>query len=418
VEAVARTTSVPWDPAQQRSDQVSIFADLAMQVTRLRKPTGEPLESATKARKSIAEQHIATPTSAKRRIPSKTPTTDSPSTSSFPNNASPPTYVDTICEIVGRWPGLGKQVILREGEKMREVRHPGRSEEIVKSGFQNVFSTQSKKQKPRIQGWNFGQVDAEGRAVSESTTHRWLLAGVDPKSVQLWEAPSVPLLHGNPDGASAHDARHDNNDTIRVRDSTSHIRGAVGLDEGEHTSGALEENRTEKSCGLPEGGANHYNLQGTISSTDTSNQNTMLPQVETAEITKNRQTPPRESVVRDENTETNAFDEWSERAQGDYWGFQVRRKKNLLSKLRDTEGSLTKLSCQSAQLKEYEDTDTSQLRDLENKIRDLRERIHQRVMETKEVHQKESIASEAATDLKKQICDVNETLDRYWAEDD
>jgi hypothetical protein len=39
-------------------------------------------------------------------------------------------------------------------------------------------------------------------------------------------------------------------------------------------------------------------------------------------------------------------------------------------------------------------------------------------MKTEEVHQKESIASEAATDLRKQIRDVDETLDRYWAEDD
>jgi hypothetical protein len=418
VEVFTRTISVPWDQAQERSDQVNIFADLTMQVTRLNSPTGESLESATKFRKTVAEQHIATPTSKKRRLPSKTPTTDSPSKPAFPNNASPPTYVDTICEIVGKWPGLEKRIILREGEKMREIRHPGKSEEMVKSGFQNVFSTQSKKQKPRIQGRSFGQIDAEGRVVSDSTTCRWLLAGVDPKGVQLWEAPSVPLLHGNPDGASAHDARHDNIDTIEVRDSTSHIRRAVGTDEGEHTSGELEENRTEKICGLPEGGAYHSNLQGTTSCTDTSNQDSISPQVETAEVTRNRQTSPRESVVRDESTEMNAFDEWSERAQGDYWGFQVRRKKNLLSKLRDTEGSLTKLSCQSAQMKEFEDTDASQLRDLEDKMRDLRERIHERAMETNGVHQKESIASEAATDLRKQICDVDETLDRYWADDE
>jgi chromosome segregation ATPase len=180
----------------------------------------------------------------------------------------------------------------------------------------------------------------------------------------------------------------------------------------------LEENSTEKTCGLPEGGACHSNLQGATSCTDTSNQDTMLPQVETAKTTRDRQTSPRESVVRDENTEINAFDEWSERAQGDYWGFQVRRKKNLLSKLRDTEGSLTKLSCQSAQMKEFEDTDASQLRDLEDKIRELREKMHQRATETKEVHQKESVASEAAIDLRKQIRDVDETLDRYWAEDD
>jgi hypothetical protein len=402
--------------AEKRSGEYVCRPDDAVDSTK--SPTGEPLESATKARKSIAEQHMATPTSTKRRIPSKTPTTDSPSTSPFPNNASPPTYVDTICEIVEKWPGLEKRIIMREGERMREIRHPGKSEEIVKSGFQNVFSTQSKKQKPRIQGWNFGQIDAEGRAVSDSTTCRWLLAGVDPKGVQLWEAPSVPLVHGNPDGASAHDARHNNNDTIEVRDSTSHVRRAVRTEEREHTLGVLEENSTEKTCGLPEGGACHSNLQGTTSCTDTSNQDTMLPQVETAKTTRDRQTSPRESVVRDENTARNAFDEWSERAQGDYWGFQVRRKKNLLSKLRDTEGSLTKLSCQSAQMKEFEDTDASQLRDLEDKIRDLREKMHQRAMETKEVHQKESVASEATIDLRKQVRDVDETLDRYWAEDD
>jgi hypothetical protein len=402
--------------AEKRSGEYVCRPDDACDSTKI--PTGEPLESATKARKSIAEQHMATPISTKRRIPSKTPTTDSPSTSPFPNSGSPPTYVDTICEIVGRWPGLEKRIIMREGEKMREIRYPGKSEEIVKSGFQNVFSTQSKKQKPRIQGWNFGQIDAEGRAVSDSTTCRWLLAGVDPKGVQLWEAPSVPLVHGNPDGASAHDARHSNNDTIEVRDSTSHVRCTVRTEEGEHVSGVLEENSTEKTCGLPEGGACHSDLQGTTSCTNTSNQDTMLPQVETAEITGYRQPSPRESVVRDENTERNASDEWSERAQGDYWGFQVRRKKNLLSKLRDTEVISAMLSYQAAQTKELEDTDASQLRDLEDKIRDLREKMHQRAMETKEVHQKESVASEAAINLRKQIRDVDETLDRYWAEDD
>jgi predicted nucleic acid-binding Zn-ribbon protein len=114
----------------------------------------------------------------------------------------------------------------------------------------------------------------------------------------------------------------------------------------------------------------------------------------------------------------NAFDEWSERAQGDYWGFQVRWKKNLLSKLRGMESNLTKLSYQSAQMKEFEGTDASQLRDLEDKIRDLRERIHQRAIEIKEVHQQESLISEAAIDLRKQIHDVDDTLNRYWAEDE
>jgi predicted nucleic acid-binding Zn-ribbon protein len=90
----------------------------------------------------------------------------------------------------------------------------------------------------------------------------------------------------------------------------------------------------------------------------------------------------------------------------------------MLSKLRDTEGILAKLSCQSAQLKESEETDTSQLRDLEDEIQDLRERIYQRATEIKKVHQKESIATEAATDLRTQIYDVDEKLNRYWAEDD
>jgi predicted nucleic acid-binding Zn-ribbon protein len=55
---------------------------------------------------------------------------------------------------------------------------------------------------------------------------------------------------------------------------------------------------------------------------------------------------------------------------------------------------------------------------LEDKMRDLRERIHQREMEIEEVHQQESLVSEAATDLRKQIHDVDDTLDRYWAEDE
>jgi hypothetical protein len=33
VEVVTRTISAPWDRAQEKSDQVSAFADLPMQVT-------------------------------------------------------------------------------------------------------------------------------------------------------------------------------------------------------------------------------------------------------------------------------------------------------------------------------------------------------------------------------------------------
>jgi hypothetical protein len=110
------------------------------------------------------------PTLEKRRIPSSALSTNSPSTLAFQNNALPPTYIDTICEIVERWPGLDKRVIMPEGGKLREKRHIGKSEEVVKSGFQNVFSTKSKKEKPRIQGWNFGYIDAEGRATSDKST--------------------------------------------------------------------------------------------------------------------------------------------------------------------------------------------------------------------------------------------------------
>jgi hypothetical protein len=301
---------------------------------------------------------------------------------------------------------------MREGEKLRELRHGGKSEGIVKSGFQNVFSTQSKKENPRIQGWNFGQIDAEGRAIS---TCRWLLAGVDPKSVQLWEAPSVPLASGNHDRATTRDARYDGND---VQEKPSHIRHVAGTDEGEHTSEEPVENETQRIRGLPEGVEYHSNLQGTTSYAHTSDQDSRLPQVESGEVTGDRQSPPQEPVVQDESAEKNAFDEWSERAQGDYWGFQVRRKKNMLSKLRDAEGNLTKLSCRSAQLKESRERDSSQLSDLEDKIQALRERIREQATETEQVHQKESIASEAASDLRKQIHDIDEKLDQYWAEDD
>jgi hypothetical protein len=307
---------------------------------------------------------------------------------------------------------------MREGEKLREMRHRGKSEEMVKSGFQNVFSTQSKKENPRIQGWNFGQIDAEGRATSDKSTCRWLLAGVDPKSVQLWEAPSVLLAHGNSDRATARDARHDNNDTIDVQENSSHIRRAAGTDEGEHASEEPVENGTRRIRDLPEGVGYHSNLQGTTSYARRSDQDSTLPQIESGEITGDRQTSPKEPVVQDESAEKNAFDEWSERAQGDYWGFQVRRKKNMLSKLRDAEANLTNLSCRSAQLKESQERDTSQLSDLQEKIQALREKIREQATETEQVQQNESIASEAAINLRKQIRDVDEKLDRYWAEDD
>jgi chromosome segregation ATPase len=143
-----------------------------------------------------------------------------------------------------------------------------------------------------------------------------------------------------------------------------------------------------------------------------------LPQIGGGEATRDHQTPSQEPVAQVDDAETNAFDEWSDRAQGDYWGFQVRRKKNMLSKLRNVEGNMTKLSCRSAQLKESKERDTDQLRDLQEKIQALSERIREQATETEQVHQEENMASEAASDLRKQIRDVDEKLAQYWAEDD
>jgi hypothetical protein len=319
---------------------------------------------------------------------------------------------------VERWPGLEKQVIMREGEKVREIRHRGKNEETVKSGFQNVFSTQSKKENPRIQGWNFGHIDAEGRPTSDKSTCRWLLAGVDPKSVQLWEAPSVPLALGIHESTTARDARCDNNVTNDVQEYSSHVRHAAGTEEVEHTPEVPQESATQMIRGLSEGVGIHSNLQATTSYAHESDQDPRLPQIGGGETTRDHQTPSQEPVAQVDDAETNAFDEWSNRAQGDYWGFQVRRKKNMLSKLRNAEGNLTKLSCRSAQLKESKERDTGQLRDLQEKIQALNERIREQATETEQVHREENMASEAASDLRKQIRDIDEKLDQYWAEDD
>ena len=307
---------------------------------------------------------------------------------------------------------------MREGEKLREIRHRGKSEEIVKSGFQNVFSTQSKKENPRIQGWNFGQIDAEGRPSSGKSTCRWLLAGVDPKSVQLWEAPSVPLALGIHESTTTRDARFDNDVANDVQEDLSHVRHAAGSDEVEYTPEVPKESVTQRIRRLSEGVENHSNLQATASCAHESDQDPRLPQISRGETTRDHQTPSQEPVAQVDDAENNAFDEWSERAQGDYWGFQVRRKKNMLSKLRNVEGNLTKLSCRSTQLKESKERDTDQLRDLQEKIQALSERIREQATETEQVHQEESIASEAASDLRKQIRDIDEKLDQYWAEDD
>jgi hypothetical protein len=234
----------------------------------------------------------------------------------------------------------------------------------------------------------------------------------------LWEAPSVPLAHGNHDRTTARDARYDNNDTNDGQEDSSQLRHAAGTEKGEHTPEEPMENVTHRIRSLSEGVEYHSNLRGTTSYAHESDQDSRLPQIESGEFTGDRQTPLQKPIVQADDMENNAFDEWSERAQGDYWGFQVRQKKNILSKLRDAEGNLTKLSCRSAQLKESRERDTDQLRDLQDKIQALSERIREQATETEQVHQEESMASEEASDLGQQIRDIDEKLNQYWAEDD
>lgn len=402
---------------EKRSAEKICSLDDACDLTEINS-IGEPLESATKARKSVTKPHTGTPTSEKRGIPGNSPFKNSPSVSASPKNGLPPTYLDTICEIIGKWPGLDKWAVMREGEKMREMRYQGKSEEIVKSGFQNIFSTQSKKESPRIQGWNFGLTDAEGRVVSGKTVCRWLLAGVDPKSVQLWEAPSIPLAPENCDRATASDSRHNNNITIKEPESSMYVRQTVGTDEGGLTFEGPAIDGTREIPGLTKGVQRPSILQDTAPCGNTHNQELSLQQIDGAESIKDRYVSPREPMVRSESAEKDAYDEWSERAQGDYWGFQVRLKKKTLLKLRGAEESLKQLSCKSSELKISRDRDTVQLIELEKKIQTLRERIRQGETESEWVHQKESVASEAVSDLREQIRDVDEKLHRYWAEDD
>jgi predicted nucleic acid-binding Zn-ribbon protein len=68
-------------------------------------------------------------------------------------------------------------------------------------------------------------------------------------------------------------------------------------------------------------------------------------------------------------------------------------------------------------LKESKERDTDKLRDLQDNIQVLSERIREQATETEQVHQEESMASEEASDLGQQIRDIDEKLNQYWAED-
>jgi peptidoglycan hydrolase CwlO-like protein len=84
----------------------------------------------------------------------------------------------------------------------------------------------------------------------------------------------------------------------------------------------------------------------------------------------------------------------------------------MLSKLRDAEGDLTELSCRSAQLKESKERYTDQLRDLQDKIQALSERIREQATETEQVHPEETMASEEASDMRQRIRDIDEKLNQ------
>jgi hypothetical protein len=294
------------------------------------------------------------------------------------------------------WPGLEKGVIICEGLKLGEIRHRGKDVDTVRSGFQNVFSVQSKKKHPRIQGWNFGPIDAEGRLIPDNTRCRWLSAGVDPGKIQLWEAPRIPLPPSGRNQATSQDARHGRQAS---------------------TAEAAEE-QVSGPGGLLTAVEGRVNSQDTTSCTGISNEISVLPQHEDGAVADDQPTTSNQPTAQHESAEVDAYDEWSERAQGDYWGFQVRRKKNFLKKVRDAEEILESLSCRSARLKQSTDRDSSQLSDLENQVRILRENIGKQAEESERIRGEEATASKAASDLKTQVRDIDEKLEQYWAEDD
>jgi uncharacterized coiled-coil protein SlyX len=269
---------------------------------------------------------------------------------------------------------------------MREKIYPGKSEETVKSGLQSAFSSQSKHTKtPKIQGWNVPGIDAQGKPVS---TLRWLLAGQNPQNTPLWLAPSERLPNNNCNQGTGCDARVDISDTIVVRNSSEHV----------------EESDRE-------------NKEGMASCADICYQDTTSPEIENGAMT-GEQLTSKEPVVQDEIPGMTAYDEWSAGAQGDYWGFQVRKKKDKLKKLRGVENVLTELSSRLTELRELWKQDTSQLKDLEGKMEALQATMRQRASDIEHIEQDESRESANAIILRKGIDEVDETLEQYYAQDD
>jgi len=252
---------------------------------------------------------------------------------------------------------------MSEGEKLREAQHPGKSADAVRAGFNNFFSTQSKNSKnPRIQGWDVSGTDAQGRVAS---VNRWLPFGVHPKDVQLWETTSVPLTRGNCDQTTTRNAQH--NDTIEV---------------------------------VP---------QDTIA--DTCNQDNTTSPIAGSAITGDISAPTNEPA-------TTAYDAWSEGAQGNFWGLQVKLKRDNLRELRVVNRRLEELSSRSTQLKESQDKDMTRLKHLEDEVKDLREKISQRAMKTDDIDREVSSTLEVANGLDGKIRDLDEEFAKYFAEED
>jgi hypothetical protein len=358
---------------------------------------------------------MTTPNSEKRHIPSNVLSINSPSTLASPNNAPPPKYLDTICEIVEKWPGLTKQAIMLEGENQRQIRHPDKTPEALKAGFQTAFSTQATRKNKRILEWHLGQINDGGRVISDKSTCRYLLPGVNPDDVQLWEAPSSPLALDNRDQATVRDTRHNNKGTTEIRGSSPDARCAPEADESERDSEAQVGDGTQRKRGQPEGVGDHTSLQVMSSCADNNNQDAILPRIEGSKVTGDRLASTEDSVVHDKTAEITAYDEVSLDAQRKYFGSRVYLKKEMLGRARAAKKSLTELSSQSAQLEQSEDKDKERLSVLENETQVVRQRMHERAMEVERIHQNQSIISEEASVLEGKIRTVDEELEAFWA---
>jgi hypothetical protein len=320
------------------------------------------------------------------------------------------TYADTICEIVGRWPGLDKQVIMEEGEKLREERHPGKTAETVKAGFKNVFSTQSKNTKnPRIQGYYFDEANDQGRLVKMC---RYLLVETKPEDVQWWAAPHVELSRNQ---TTARDTQHDN-DTIEVQDSSQRIRRASGSDQRAYT--AEQSMGDGVQPGGPEGMRYQTDLQDTSSYPVTCNQDTTTPQADAGSITGERSTPAKEPAIRDESSGRPTYIGWDENAKIEFWGHKVRQMKAKIGKLRKANELLTELSSQSNHLKESQDQDMIQLRELEDKVKALQGTMRQRETEIEHVDQEKVSTSKKVGVLEEEERDLEEEFKQHYAEED